>query len=160
MTIIVSSYSLDFYFLRAVVSPATYRLPVYNLYRYLYIIPTYIIRFGWRLWRTTYHHICWKQHNVTIRYTPHYDDNNNITDGRRPVGTPAAADERIREYHRIYTTYIIIYIIRKQRNYMTRLMQCPIEIIETIVYSHKLVRSGHLRGIWRRKQNKLLYYYI
>jgi len=31
--IIVSSYSLDFYFLRAVVWPATYRLRVYDLYR-------------------------------------------------------------------------------------------------------------------------------
>jgi len=82
-------------------------------------------------------------------YTSHYD--NNIIDGRRPVGTPAAVDYRESvnlNGYTIYYTYNIMYIIiRKQRNDKMRLQQCSIEIIETIVYSHKIVRLGHLRGV-------------
>jgi len=53
----------------------------------------------------------------TIRHTPHYDDNNNTTDGRRPVGTPAAADERIREFHRIYHLYYNVYYSKTTKSY-------------------------------------------
>lgn len=65
---IILSYSLDFYFLHAIVSPATYQLAqrpavvqfiqtYINIVSIQYNIPNYNIitqyrRFGWRLWRT------------------------------------------------------------------------------------------------------------
>jgi len=67
--IIVSSYSLDFYFLRAVVWPATYRLRVYNIY-----IGTYPYNAISAIWLETltnylYRRACWKQYNIAIRCT-------------------------------------------------------------------------------------------
>lgn len=77
---------------------------VYNLYRYLYnTIST--------IWLDTI-----KLYDIG---TPHYDDNNNTTDSRRPVGTPAAADERIREFHRIYHLYYNVYYSKTTKSYDT-----------------------------------------